>query len=114
VDDILAAIREALDKATPGPWRLTKDRKRIIQTHHITRDVWTIPRVEADVDLIAHAPEWLAELLAHVARVTVERDALVKRWEALRDWVPVSDYRSVDPNSLYAKIRELEIQYDHR
>ena len=34
----------------------------MIQTKHITRDVWVIPRVEADLDLIAAAPELLSAL----------------------------------------------------
>lgn len=50
---------------TPGPWRRSGD--RVIQTKHLTRDVWEIPRVEADLDLIAAAPELLEALEAEVA-----------------------------------------------
>ena len=43
---------------TPGPWRRSGD--NIIQTNHITRDVWTIPHEDGDLDLIAAAPDLLA------------------------------------------------------
>jgi len=49
--EIRAAL-EACRRATPGPWHLTKDRQSIIQTSHITRDVWTIPRSKGDMDFI--------------------------------------------------------------
>lgn len=51
--------------STPGPWRRSGD--RVIQTNHVTRDVWEIPRVEADLDLIAAAPELLQCALAFEA-----------------------------------------------
>lgn len=42
-------------KHTPGPWYWSSS--GLIQTSHLTRDVWEIPRNEADQHLIAAAPE---------------------------------------------------------
>ena len=38
-----------MSEITPEPWTLTKDGKSIIQTHHITRDVWVIPHSDGDM-----------------------------------------------------------------
>ena len=47
----------ATAKHTPGPWRWSDG--NLIQTNHITRDVWTIPRNDADLPLIAASPDLL-------------------------------------------------------
>jgi hypothetical protein len=52
----------------------------------------------------------LAQARADLARVTAERDAMAKRWEALRDWLPVDEYSRVYVGSLCMKMRELEGQ----
>ena len=128
----LAEIRETVNKATPGPWTLTADRQSIIQTHHITRDVWIIPRVDADTDLIAHAPEWLTELLAMVESqeqeliklsngvITLAASELAyeRRWAALREYVSYPSTSACGDDfdkglgsafrGVMAKMRELE------
>ncbi len=40
-------------KATPGPWHQSAAEKRnlVIQTAHITRDVWTIARTDHDCEV---------------------------------------------------------------
>ncbi len=65
-------IREALGRATPGPWAYHADQ------HRDDGRVWRLggdgddicrlayPDREADAHLIANAPTWLAELLAEV------------------------------------------------
>ena len=46
-----------------------------------------------------------------IARLTAERDALAKRWEALKTWVPPTNrVWIVDGPVLLAKMRELEAQ----
>lgn len=81
-----AEIREALaraERATPGPWRTMTDgdgNTAIIQTNHITRDVWQIPRSDEDLEFIAHArtdvPRLAADLLAARAERGEARAAL--------------------------------------
>jgi hypothetical protein len=67
--ELLASLPEG---ATPGPWYVAKDGQSILQTSHITRDVWTIPRTDADMHLCAAAPalrDALAEVLAENERL---------------------------------------------
>lgn len=47
----LKQLREKCEKATPGPWHMTEN--EIIQTNHVTRDVWVIPRNDEDYHYIA-------------------------------------------------------------
>jgi len=60
----LNEIKERAAAATAGEWILGKDKDHIYQTAHVTRDIWNIPRNEADLVFIAHAREdvpWLVE-----------------------------------------------------
>jgi hypothetical protein len=69
---MIAEIKKRLAAATPGPWQVLKERDGsvgVIQTSHITRDVWSIPRTQEDVELIAAAPADIAFLLAEVERL---------------------------------------------
>lgn len=66
--DRLVEIRARCDAATQPPWRKSES-GGIIQTQHITRDVWTIPHVEADLDFIAHSRQDIEDLLAEVIRL---------------------------------------------
>ena len=63
-------IRARLDAATPGPWFISGDvngeNLNIIQTNHTTRDVWQIPRVKGDYELIANSRQDISDLLAVV------------------------------------------------
>ena len=72
-------IRARLDAATPGPWFISGDvngeNLNIIQTNHTTRDVWQIPRVKGDYELIANSRQDIADLLAVVE---VYEDCLTK------------------------------------
>lgn len=94
----LAQLRSLAEKATPGPWRASPNRQEIWQTSHVTRDIWFIPRDEADIDHVAAVdPQTLLALLdEHAAykaavetplghmltKVTAERDALQKRLDS--------------------------------
>ena len=62
-------------KATPGPWYLSKD-GNIVQTAHVTRDVWIIPRSDGDMACIAAARNALPALLevAMAAKVLIGRN----------------------------------------
>lgn len=65
-----AQVVEALKGTTRGPWHRSGD--RIVQTQHVTRDVWVIPRTEQDFALCAEAPR-LAETLRAVAQIVSDR-----------------------------------------
>jgi hypothetical protein len=54
-------------KATPGPWR--ESGSCIIQTDHVTRDVWEIPQCKSDTLFIAHARDDVPALVAEVRRL---------------------------------------------
>lgn len=62
------AFLELADKATPGPWRWLEG--QLIQTAHVTRDVWVLPRTAEDVNLITaarnDAPDIIRALLLRV------------------------------------------------
>jgi hypothetical protein len=62
----LDELERLLAAMTPEPWHVSEG--AIIQTKHITRDVWQIPRVEGDlagiVALRNTAPALLRELRA--------------------------------------------------
>lgn len=60
-------------KATPGPWRLSKD-GNIVQTAHVTRDVWIIPKSDGDMACIAAMRNALPALLevAKAAKAVLE------------------------------------------
>lgn len=57
MDKLLAEVAELDAKATPGEWRLVGqgEEQSLIQTNHVTRDVWTIPHSIDDLPFIAHA-----------------------------------------------------------
>ena len=63
-------IKQRLEAATPGPWFISGDvngeNLNIIQTNHTTRDVWQIPRVKGDYELIANSRQDISDLLAVV------------------------------------------------
>ena len=90
-------IRKALAAATPGPWRSMRNGNQRIaekdgRLQHVGASTVTgLPRAwnpagivaddpsvsrftDADADLIASAPQWLAELLAECEALTVKRD----------------------------------------
>lgn len=58
---------------TPGPWYYDETSGTITQTQPITRDVWLIPRNEADAWLLENAP--LIPMLVH-QRDEARREAL--------------------------------------
>lgn len=62
-------IRSLLAKATPGPW--TQSGIDVLQVHHTTRDVWYLPRSEADTALTVAAINALPALLAVVEAAEV-------------------------------------------
>lgn len=76
----LDAIRARLEAATPGPWHQS-DVNRVIQTSHITRDVWTICETREhpikDTPFIANAPTDIKALLDEVTSL----EAKVKELE---------------------------------
>ena len=50
--DLIEKVLAADAAATKGPWRVSAG-GAVVQTAHITRDVWFIPRSMEDVELIA-------------------------------------------------------------
>jgi hypothetical protein len=65
----IARLRELAEKATPGPWHKSGNlNNNVIQTSHITRDVWHICACfhagEPDAEFIAAAnPQTILSLL---------------------------------------------------
>lgn len=74
--DLLAEVKAALKKATPGPWRMggldevvAENGVHVVCFGHDYEDYGAIARDE-DANLIAHAPEWLAALVGEVESYT--------------------------------------------
>lgn len=59
---LLDDLKNLEKKITKGPWNKASD-GTIIQTAHITRDVWYIPRIEADLDFITYVRNNLPEII---------------------------------------------------
>lgn len=78
IETRLAEIEARLKAATPGPWQASAA-SHVIQTNHLTRDVWHICTTDtgfhqmeewaANAKLIANAPQDLADLIAEVKRL---------------------------------------------
>jgi hypothetical protein len=64
---------ELCNKATPGPWWIDGNGD-IIQTKHITRDVWFIPKNQEDVKFIVES----REALPYWIKRAVEAERLLK------------------------------------
>lgn len=83
----IAEIREALEKATPGPWKWIDpgglERKKLVGEWEIMNfgiggvydQVAGSEPDEDDAHLIANAPEWLQFLLDELDRLRAERDS---------------------------------------
>lgn len=96
---LVTEIREALAKATPGPWK--RDRNWYVtgpqhewdnpsldqRVAHIIGPRILLNHPEADQELVAHAPEWLAALCGAFERLTAERDAWKARAEKMNEQV---------------------------
>ena len=86
--------------ATPPPWRISEG--RVVQTSHITRDVWTIPHVDEDMTFILRARTLLPQLA----------DALVAagtNCRALQDLYEEKRVALVAAEARLAKVREMAI-----
>lgn len=61
-------IHSLIENATAEPWQVSGSGEdlHLVQTNHLTRDVWTIPRTEHDIQFIA-AARTLMPLLLEVA-----------------------------------------------
>jgi DNA repair exonuclease SbcCD ATPase subunit len=86
----ISEIREALERATPGPWEvtnlgdvhITKD-YRMVDGRHIAmwiadmcEDRETVDQIFADAHLIANAPKWLRYLLQQIEQQQAEIEAM--------------------------------------
>lgn len=78
----IPALRSLLAAATPAPWQLGSNGTRIIQTAHITRDVWKIPKNDADLPLIVALVNAAPFLIA----AAEERDRMRAVVDAARAW----------------------------
>jgi hypothetical protein len=67
----LDELEAAVGKMTPGPWVNTPD--GIIQVAHVTRDVWNIPHVDADLPGIVALRNAAPELIAAARERELER-----------------------------------------
>jgi hypothetical protein len=80
-NDDLSEDERVLEKMTAEPWHLSTNGS-IVQTAHITRDVWQIPHCEEDMPGIVHlrnrAPAWLKELRELRAMCNVVRRLMTK------------------------------------
>lgn len=77
----IAEIREALEKATPGPWNVEGKEiwKRAGWYFGDNLHVYICDADNpANAHLIANAPEWLRFLLDELERVNRERDQLIE------------------------------------
>lgn len=65
----LDRLQAVCDAATPGPWHYGEHNGVLMQTSHITRDVWCIPRSENDRAFITSSREAVPTLIAEVRRL---------------------------------------------
>lgn len=70
----IAEIREALEKATPGPWAMIEPIDEVWQSIDNTKIATVASNQDADANLhlIANAPEWLGFLLDELERLERE------------------------------------------
>lgn len=69
------ADRKLCDAATKGPWRVGNC-ENVIQTNHITRDVWQIPKTQKDLEFIAASRDGWPKALDRI--VELENELLQK------------------------------------
>lgn len=71
----IAEIRKALDAATPGPWAMIEPIDEVWQSIDNTKIATVASNQDADANLhlIANAPEWLQFLLDELERLEQER-----------------------------------------
>lgn len=98
--DKIKEIKEALEKATPGPWKWIDpgglERKKLVGEWEIMNfgiggvydQVAGSEPDEDDAHLIANAPEWLAYLIGEVERSQVDKSKMhgffmQKMWKIL-------------------------------
>ena len=67
--------------ATKTPWHLDAASGNIVQTKHVTRDVWTIPHTDMDMPFIVAARNALPALLrvAEAAKRAVDELGRIER-----------------------------------
>ena len=70
----LSELKELCEKATPGPYFISADENaenwRIIQTSHITRDIWEIPRTKGDYEYFSKlTPETVLKLIETIEKL---------------------------------------------
>lgn len=80
-DDYTKDIRERLEKATPGPWHTKKNESQISLYHKGQLFLINHAAYEKDIELIAHAPTDIADLLEEreVLREALKRIVRDKR-----------------------------------
>lgn len=94
----LQPIKEALNKATPGPWRQGTPEHLIFGARTpngggyggVARaSARYMNRSErlANAHLIANAPTWLAQLVAEVEQLRADRDAMAAQLAAAKSWI---------------------------
>jgi len=85
----LKEIEARANAATPGRWKIQRDSTGnlcgIIQTNHVTRDVWPIPRTQDDIRFIACARQDVPALIAEVRRLREDRDYYERTVEELSE-----------------------------
>lgn len=80
----LCARIDALDKAaTKGPWQ--KSAGQIIQTNHITRDVWVMPRNDHDLDLVAEYRSLAPQIAKRAMRMERQLEIAMRALKIYRD-----------------------------
>lgn len=79
----IAEIREALEKATPGPWVAVDEIATVYSANADVVIEYSADEREEDIRLIANAPEWLGFLMDELERANRERDKLIERLKCL-------------------------------
>jgi hypothetical protein len=68
-EEQLAEIEARANAATPGPWRESASCGLVSDHPHVTRDVWSIPKLDGDMPFIAAARTDVPALVAEVRRL---------------------------------------------
>lgn len=117
MNDLLREVKEALAKATPGPWEWLNETKTSIGAkeplHWICTVELAFPNMQNNSGLIAQAPTWLQSLITALEEAQRENTELSKRVEQADSFVLKLLAKDKSRDELDGKMQEFEERYRH-